>query len=56
MQLEDVTEVTNSLIAAGFVESIPYCEEVTMADFPAISFEVNPAYSHQLKFAIQNRV
>jgi hypothetical protein len=55
MELEDVADVLNSLLAAGFVESIPYCEQVTLADFPVTSFEVNPAYSHPLKFAIQNR-
>ena len=27
-KLEDVTDTLNGLIAAGFVESIPYCEEV----------------------------
>ena len=56
MELEDVTEVINSLLAAGFVESIPYSEQVTMAEFPVTSFELNPGYSHQLRFAIQNRI
>ena len=55
MELEDATDVINSLLAAGFVESIPYAEQVTMAEFPVTSFGLNPAYSHQLKFAIQNR-
>ena len=55
MEPEDVTDVVNSLIAAGFVESIPYCEQVSLAEFPVTSFEVNPAYSHQLRFAVQNR-
>ena len=52
MQSEDVTDVLNSLIAAGFVESIPYAEQVDLADLAATSFEVNPAYSHQLRAAI----
>jgi hypothetical protein len=52
MQTEDVTDVLNSLIAAGFVESIPYKEQVDLTDLAALSFEVNPAYSHQLKAAI----
>jgi hypothetical protein len=56
MESEDVVDVVNSLIAAGFVESIPYCEEVGLTDLPATSFEVNPAYSHQLSFAIRNKV
>jgi DNA-binding MarR family transcriptional regulator len=52
MEAEDVTDVLNTLIAAGFVESIPYSEEVSLTDFPATAFEVNPAYSHQLRDAI----
>jgi hypothetical protein len=55
MQLEDATEVVNSLLAAGFVESIPYAEEVTLAEFSVTSFGINPAYSHQLRSAILNR-
>jgi hypothetical protein len=55
MEAEDVTDVLNSLMSAGFVESIPYAEEVSVAEFPVTSFEVNPAYSHQLRDAIQMR-
>jgi hypothetical protein len=55
MELEDVTDVLNSLIAAGFVESIPYSEQIDLAELPVTSFEVNPAYSHQLKNAVQFR-
>jgi hypothetical protein len=55
MEPEDVTDVVNSLIAAGFVESIPYSEEVGLAELPVTAFEINPAYSHQLKSAITMR-
>lgn len=55
MEPEDVTDVLNSLIGAGFVESVPYAEEVGLADFPVTAFEVNPAYSHQLRDAVQFR-
>ena len=55
MEPEDVTDVLNSLIAAGFVESIPYAEQVNAGDFTITAFEVNPAYSHQLRQAIQMR-
>ena len=55
MELEDVTEVLNGLIAAGFIESIPYCEEVPMAEMPATAFEVNPAYVHELRQALVRR-
>ena len=52
MQCEDVTDTLNSLISAGFVESIPYTEQVQIAEMPVIAFEINPAYAHQLKEAL----
>jgi hypothetical protein len=55
MELEDVTDTVNSLIAAGFVESIPYCEEVQLAEMPVTAFEVNPAYVHELRLALSRR-
>ena len=55
MQMEDVADVLNGLIAAGFVESIPYSEEVQLAEIPVTAFEVNPAYVHDLKQALTRR-
>jgi hypothetical protein len=55
MEVEDVTDVVNSLIAAGFIESIPYTEQVDLAELPVMSFEVNPAYSQQLRNAVRLR-
>jgi hypothetical protein len=52
MQSEDVTDTLNSLISAGFVESIPYTEQVQLAEMPGTAFEINPAYAHQLKQAL----
>jgi hypothetical protein len=52
MECEDVTDTLNSLISAGFVESIPYYEEVQLAEMPVTAFELNPAYVHQLKEAL----
>src|SRR6202022_4011299 len=46
MESDDVTDTLNSLISAGFVESIPYCEEVQLAEMPVTAFELNPAYAH----------
>lgn len=53
MELDDVTDTLNGLMAAGFVESIPYFEEVQLAEMPVTAFELNPAYVHDLKQAIQ---
>ena len=52
MESDDVTDVLNSLLAAGFVESIPFTEQIELAEMPVTSFEVNPAYSHELKHAL----
>ena len=52
MESDDVTDVLNSLMAAGFVESIPYSEQIELAEMPVTAFEVNPAYSHDLKRAL----
>jgi hypothetical protein len=53
MESEDVTDTLNSLIAAGFVESIPFSEEVQLADMLGTAFEINPAYVHEIRKAIQ---
>lgn len=52
MESDDVTDVLNSLMAAGFVESIPYTEQIDLAQMPVTSFEVNPAYTHELRRAL----
>lgn len=52
MESEDVVDTLNSLMAAGFVESIPYAEQTQLAEMPVTSFELNPAYMHELKRAL----
>jgi hypothetical protein len=52
MESDDVVDTLNSLMSAGFVESIPYSEQIQLAEMPVTSFEVNPAYSHELKRAL----
>jgi hypothetical protein len=55
MEPEDVGDTLNGLIAAGFVETIPYAEQVDLAEMPSTAFEVNPAYVHELRTAIARR-
>jgi hypothetical protein len=55
MELDDIATTINSLISAGFVESIPYTEAVDLAELPVTSFEVNPAYARELKDALRRR-
>ncbi len=52
MESDDVTDALNALMAAGFVESIPYAEQIGLAEMPVTTFEVNPAYTHELKRAL----
>ena len=49
MQPDDVTDVLNALLTAGYVESKPYREQVTATEMMTSEFEVNPAYAHELK-------
>lgn len=55
MEVEDVTDTLNGLLAAGFVQSIPYSEEIQLAEMPVTAFEVNPAYTHELREALIRR-
>lgn len=55
MDGEDVTDTINGLLSAGFVESVPFREEVELAEMPVTSFEVNPAYVLGLKSALTFR-
>src|SRR5437899_9834021 len=55
MEPEDVGDTLNGLIAAGFVETIPYAEQIDLAEMPSTAFEVNPAYVHELRTAISRR-
>jgi hypothetical protein len=55
MEPDDVTDTINSLMSAGFVESVPYCEQTELAIMPVTAFEVNPAYVHEIRIAMQRR-
>ena len=55
MVIEDVTDTLNSLMSAGFIETIPYYDEVQLAEMPVTAFELNPAYANELKQALYRR-
>lgn len=53
MESEDVADTLNGLLAAGFVESVPFREHVELAEMAVTgAFEVNPAYAQELKHAL----
>jgi len=53
IQPDDLTDVLNALLAAGYIESNPYREQVVPTEMPMVEFEVNPAYAHELKSSMQ---
>lgn len=55
MEPEDITDTLNSLLSAGFVETIPFCEEVGLEAMPTTSFEMNPSYAQDLRAAMYRR-
>ena len=55
MDGDDVTETLNSLMSAGLVESVPYYEEIQLAEMPVTAFELNPAYANELRQALYQR-
>ncbi len=55
MDLEDVTDTLNSLMSAGFVETVPFYEEVQLAEMPVTAFELKPAYAHDLRQSLYRR-
>ena len=55
MESEDLTDTLNSLLAAGFVQCIPFAEQIELAEMPVTAFEINPAYAHEIRLAIARR-
>jgi hypothetical protein len=55
MEADIVTDTLNSLMSAGYVESVPYYDEVQIAEMPVTAFELNPAYVQGLKQALYRR-
>ena len=49
--LEDLADVLNGLMDAGFVETIPPSEKVNPAAVVETVFETNPAYNTELRTA-----
>jgi len=51
MDIEDLVDVVNGLMDAGFVETHPPSDHVVPEAFEMTLFEVNPAYAHDLRAA-----
>jgi DNA-binding MarR family transcriptional regulator len=49
---DDLTDILNGLIGAGYVESRPYHDQISSTELANTEFEVNPSYVHELKEAM----
>jgi DNA-binding IclR family transcriptional regulator len=52
---EDVVDILNGLCEVGYIEPSPFVEKVSVADYAARLFEVNPSYAQQLNEALRRR-
>ena len=50
---DDLTDVLNAMMDVGYVECTPFAERVSLEAMPKTEFEVNSAYAHELKDALQ---
>ena len=53
IDVEDLVDVANGLLDAGFMETHPPSDRVTIEKFDETLFEINPAYSQELRAAIR---
>ena len=49
---EDLVDVLNGLMEVGYVEAVPFAEQTAVGALPTTEFEVNSAYTHELKAAL----
>lgn len=52
LEPEQLVDVLNGLLSAGYVEATPYTETVTQESLVNLTFETNPSFSQELKKAI----
>jgi DNA-binding MarR family transcriptional regulator len=45
----DVAEILNALCEVGYVEVVPFTEQVSSKNYAESTFEINPSYALQLK-------
>jgi len=52
LDAEQLADVVNGLLSAGYVESVPYAESVPPEDLGKFTFETNPSFAQELKRAM----
>ncbi len=53
MPAEDLADIFNALLSAGYVESRPYREQISNEEMLTTEFEVNPSYVHELRASMK---
>lgn len=51
MEVEDLVDIVNGLLDAGFMETHPVSDRVSAEEFDKVLFEINPAYAQDLRTA-----
>ncbi len=49
---EDLADVLSAMMEVGYVESTPFSERTDVAALATTEYEVNSAYTHELKAAL----
>jgi hypothetical protein len=52
LEVEDLVDLLNGLLCAGYAEVVPYAESTSAETLHASMFEVNPAYTSELREAM----
>jgi len=52
---EELVEMINGMMNAGFIVTVPYLLEITEEDLRTTQFEINSAYAHELRKALPVR-
>ncbi len=50
--IDDLSDVLSGLMEVGYVESTPFAERTSPEALPTTEYEVNSAYTHELKAAL----
>ncbi len=55
MSADELVDVLNTMLDAGYVEAASLKEQTTLAEFANDTFELNPAFTSDLKAALKHR-
>lgn len=52
---EDLADIINALLNTGFVETVPFKDQIKPEEIDTVELEVNPSFAHDLKAAMGMR-